>query len=1211
MQSAPTIYTNFKQIPAKTGIRIALLFFVLFGLTSPVFAQVNNWSYNSSDVLSSATYHNITNYADANKNLIINVAGDSQVVFGASGTNFTIYKTSTSGIIVPRTDLASIELRGNNSGAQLQFGGNGIVYAEAGYNGGAGASDAWDFASGKSMITNIDLTLQSGGNATDGVSGAQALNGGKGGAGGNSIFSFNQGTAQFNGVTQFGGNGGDGGNGANSGEGYYATKGGAGGDGGDSTWTVTAGSVVFNNAASWGGNGGDGGLGGQNLSTSACAEHGNGGIGGTAKLTLSNGTVSFNKTAHLGGQGGDSLRGNGGSGGVGRIALSGGKLEFKSSSTLGGQGGNSTYSKAGSGGLGYMEASGGTLIATAPFTWGGTGGNADGVGAAAGTGGESIIYFSGAQVTLTGASDNWNAIGGQGGTSVYAASGSGGKGIVVFSAGTVTANYLQLGGSGGNAGTLNASKAGDGGEANAQFTGGNVSLTHIQFGGQGGNADTSNAAAGKGGSALIYFDSGVNALQNAVFGGNAGYSYNSNNAELVGADGGNAVVNYRGGSTNFNAAIFGGNGGNVYLPNDTLSTTSTGGDGGNGTLNVSGGNALFTNEVILGGNGGSVFLNGTETAAPGSTGGCGGNGTLNINGGMTTFKNALYLGGVGGQGAGAGRGGKGTINVSSGVLRVESALIAGGMAHSDYTGTFINASKRELSYLSNTGAGVVSVTGGALILDKTSLITSFNSNSSFRASGGSILFNIDSSSTTAQPLGAIAMPTIVITGNAHLGVTMDSWRSGKYELDSTQAVLIADTSNALKVDSNSFSSIFYDLETYRGTEDNANKWYLKSVDVKDLDEVWSAAGDNAKSLHNMSLSDDASRDLNNTLFQSRTYDQLNEAADQISGSLYSNALTAPLQRVTSINQIVMTQIMQVNGIYREGFVYNDSLSNVRYLGSDEGILANNRVAPWGGYYGSTATTGFDQSRAGYDYDSNGFIVGLDLPFYTIRLGGYYAFGDSGMSSSSSIAGATQIDGQDHLIGLYMKWNALLFSGYWGISGNYGYSSYDSRRVLPDGAAAASYEGSQWGLYAERGWSVPFWLFNLDPYMALQYESISQDGFNESGSSNLRFSYDSASLKSFRGILGVRGIMNLGVFKLSLGGSYIREMSDCDPFINATAISSGDSITLYGLGGGRDWFNGQAGVTFCLGQFSLMGNYNVMLSGETTVHSGMATIKYKF
>ncbi len=1208
------------QLPPFRYVILGLILTGLSALTQPVCAQVNNWSYKASAVLTDATYDNIINFYDSTNNvpisdMTITVAGNSQVTFGTQGSNFSIYKTTTSGTIIPRTDLANITLRGNDTGARLQFGGNGIIYTKVGYNGGSGASDGWDFASGKNMTTNTDLFFQSGGNGTDGVAGEQAYNGGKGGDGGTSSFNFTQGSATFSGQTQFGGDGGNGGVGANSGEGYYATKGGTGGDGGTSYWTMTAGTVEFKNLVQMGGTGGQGGLGGQNLSTNAYATHGAGGTGGSAKIALAGGTMTFNAQSQLGGAGGYSQRGTGGMGGTGKMEISGGTVNFNKRSVLGGMGGQTEFGTGGAGGIGYVTVSGGTFNAVAAegFVWGGTGGTATGVGADAGVGGQGIVYFTGGNTNLIGNSNAENIIGGTGGESIYANSGAGGKGIVYFTGGKVDASYLQIGGDGGIAGDKNAASAGAGGDANVQFNGATAIMSEISFGGDGGDALTSKAVAGVGGNALIYFDGGNVTLTNSLFGGTGGSSSNLDNSPLTGTTGGTAQIYQSGGVTNFTGTIFGGTGGDVILPAETESTSVIGGAGGNAAYHFSGGNAVFNGTTVVGGTGGNIYIGDDVIASDlsGSTGGAGGSGALNITGGMITFKGNLYVGGTGGQGNSAGAGGTGTIAVSGGVVRFESGVVLGGLTYNAFDSLTIDSDCRTLNFLDGAAKGTLVISGGSVIIDNNTLITSYNSGSSLQATGGSILFNISTDSNSAQSLGAIVLPSIVITGSAQLGVTMDSWKAGKYNLDSSTPVLVADTSNSLKVDSTSFSSLFYNLEAFRGAGAQANELYLKSVEVKDLDEVWSGAGENAQNLHSLAFDQQGQRDINNTLFQSRNYEQLNQSADQIIGGLYADALTAPLQRVTSINQIVLTQIIQANGVYKSGFVYNDSLSSVRYLGSDQGILANNKVAPWGGYYGGTGSTSYSQQRMGYDYDSNGFIVGLDLPFYTIRLGGFYAFGDGGLNSETTLAGSTKIDSQDHLIGLYMKWNALFLTGYWGLTGNYGYSSYDSMRILPDGAAAASYNSSQWGLYLERGWSLPIWLFTLDPHLAIQYESLSQDGFTEYGSSNLKFGYDSATLKSCRGIAGIRGLMSLGIFEMSLTGSYIREMGDCDPFVRASIVSTGDSMTVYGLGGGRDWFNGGVGLNLTFGQLSLMGNYNIMLSGDTTFHSGMATIRYKF
>lgn len=1196
-----------------TRIRILLAIAALMA-AFPAYAVDYSWDYNPNEALGDVTYDNITNflYQTTENSLKINVMSNCQATFGSKGRNFTIYKTSSNGAIVQRLELGEISLRSTGTNAQLQFGGNGVVYTEAGLNGGSGAEDAWEFLSGKTMTTDADLYFQSGGNGSAGVAGKDALNGGAGGAGGISSFKFNKGSATFNGVTYFGGHGGAGGVGSVSSDKYYATKGGAGGDGGLSSWTVTDGDVTFNNVTFIGGMGGQGGNAGLNTANNVYAEHGTGGLGGNGGIDISGGTMTFQDIAYLGGTGGYSEYGTGGAGGDAVIYISGGTLSFNQASYLGGSGGESIFGTGGMGGLGYISASGGTLNVAAGTEIGGTGGSTIGTGAAAGKGGETAVYLTGAKANFSGTASEQIVIGGAGGTSRYAANGTGGKASLLVSGGVVTAKYVTVGGTGGTAGEVNQSEAGAGGEAVVRFNGGEAAFSNSFFGGTGGDAYFIKATAGAGGKATVIFDDGNNTFRNVYFGGSAGTTIYDYEITRSGADGGEAVIKHQNGVNTFENTYFGGRGGDIVVSDFDPDSDQrlVGGSGGKATLTVTNGSAIFKGATIFGGSGGGV-VDELGDAIPNGTGGNGGAAVVNISGGMTSFKGNVIVGGTGGIGSVNGAGGAGTINITDGMLRVESTVLVGGLTRPDFAGLSIDSDSREFSYKDDSGIGTVTVTGGILVISQDALLTSSNMKSAFKASGGSLLFNIDPDGGENQRLGAIVMPSIVVNSNAQLGITMDEWKEGKYTFDTTNPILVAETSNSLKVDSNSFESLFYTLETYQGAGIDANKWYLKSVIVNDMDEVWAGAGETVGTLNSVMLSEEARRDVNNIFFQAQNYEQLNAAADQLAGAAYADAITTPLQRVTSINQIVMAQVMQVNGIFHAGYVYDDALSNVRFLGEDRGILANNKVAPWGGYYGGTATTSASLGRTGFDNDSHGFIVGLDLPVQVFRLGGYYAFGSSGLDTKSILAGKTHIKGDDHLIGLYMKWNALMLTGYWGLTGNYGYSSYKSSRALSSGTALASYGGSQWGIYLERGWSVPIWLFNVNPHLALQYESISQDAFSESGTSSHCFDYDKLTLKSFRGIVGLRGIMNLGTFKLTLNGSYIHEMGDENPAIHAVIVETGDSMTVYGLGNGRDWFNGGAGVTLCLGPFTVMANYNLMLNGSTTFHSGMATLKYKF
>lgn len=1189
--------------PILSSVRSAALagaFVSLLGGT--VASAYDNWQYSSSS-LGTGFYGNIVNFPGTGKPLEITLNPGATVEFGNPGTTFTIKTASDdSGTRIDRTSLSSINLSTIGAAeATVQFGGDGRVFAETdyGYNGGAGSEDTWTLTGGQKFTTGLNLTFQSGGDGTNAIAGHDALNGGTGGAGGNSNFTLTNSSATFDGTTRFGGAAGDGGEGASYVSKYNPTKGGAGGTGGNAAWAVTNSIVEFKDSAQFGGDGGEGASGGQGSAEGAWASHGAGGKGGDAILTLNTGgNIRFYSDVVVGGNGGGSQRGTAGVGGTGSITLSGGTLQFDQKSQLGGQGGETSLGTAGAGGNASVLLSSGTFLANQSVQWGGTGGQAVAVGGVSGAGGAATVAFQGAQATFINNEGSRHQFGGNAGDSFYK-TGAGGAGSLYFQGGTIILESANVGGAGGK--TM-AGQAGAGGEAKLYFGNAVTSIKDIQMGGSGGQALAQNATAGEGGKATLVFENGTHSIVKSIVGGTAGAVANNGNTSYLGAKGGQASVSISGGVVSFDKVTFGGKGSLVVTSTEGTGT-GTGGAGGDVLLNVTGGNIDF-GRVVFGGTGGNATD--SESGYLGVAG-AGGNVNAEFARGGVNFNDIVVFGGQGGQGATDGAGGTANVTFSGATVRFSNLAIFGGL-----DGT-TEVSGLPSGDIEKAGKAAIFLNSGTVIIERGALLTSYNVESYFKATGGLLLFNVQPTQVGANnqvEMGAVELPRITIEGSAQLGITMSEWKSGTYELDKTTAALTAKDANSLKINNTTFDKLFYSLDVFRGEGDDANKLYLDKVTVRNPDEVWAAAGGNVAAYRQLEIPDDVDESINNMLMQSRSYEELETAVDHLGGTIVANSNVMQLARITSINQTVLSQIVQANGVANKGYVYDDSLSRVRYLGTDKGLLANNHVAPWVGYYGGTGDMGFSNHKSGYDLDSEGVIVGLDLPLYVMRLGGYYAFGESSVKTQSLI-GNGKVDADDHLIGLYGKWNSIILGGYGYLSGNYSYSSYDSQRILTDGAAFGSFKNKQWGLYYEKGWQLPFICVILNPYIGLQYEDLYTKSFTETGSSDLRMSYGRSDLESFRGLLGLRGILTLGFFELSANAAYMREMGDLNPAINATLVSTADTMQFWGNGGGRDSLNAGAGVNLTFGQLSLMANYNLILSSELTFHAGVVTVRYKF
>ncbi len=216
----------------------------------------------------------------------------------------------------------------------------------------------------------------------------------------------------------------------------------------------------------------------------------------------------------------------------------------------------------------------------------------------------------------------------------------------------------------------------------------------------------------------------------------------------------------------------------------------------------------------------------------------------------------------------------------------------------------------------------------------------------------------------------------------------------------------------------------------------------------------------------------------------------------------------------------------------------------------------------------------------YDGDQIGFLTGLDLfGSCDCRFGAFYGYQNNEMKNAA-VAGFGKLETKNHLIGLYHQFGDETVYNIYTIRG--GYDRYDTTRQIDVLGArdslATKYDGFNAGATFERGANFALQPFVFSPFVAVDYNFLYREAFEERSTSGSGYALRSGSTNyhSLRGIVGARLFVDMypGDQHVRIGarGAYIHEF--LDGMFGETNVSFAGLPTtefpIYGNALGRDW-----------------------------------------
>jgi uncharacterized protein with beta-barrel porin domain len=946
-------------------------------------------------------------------------------------------------------------------------------------------------------------------------------------------------------------------------------------------------------------------------------------VGNNNRLFFVNsGTVVLSNMDISGGQakGGDG--GSGAGGGGGGLGAGGGlfvnsgasvtiqNVTFNGNSAVGGNGGAKNSLAFGGGGGGGLGSNGGDGGAGVSVGAGGGGGGVSGAGGVGGTGGG----------------------GGGGGTSGGSAGGplTGGPG----------------GGGGGNGGD--------------RLNSGNAGATNGGGGGGGlqGSGGTGGSFGGGGGGGLGVLGTGNGG--NGGFGGGGGGTTLLGTAGSAGFGGGVGGSNAAGGGGSaLGGAIFVRQGGSLTIvdSNATANNTVTGGTGAS-TGEAAGSNLYLMNGVnaTFGGTGSSQFsgniagqgaitkqdsgiltLSGTNTQTGGTTVS---DGTLrgttdSLQGNIANSANVQFDQSSGGTYSGAISGTGSVIKSGSGTVTFSGANNYNGQTSVNSGSLLVNG-----SISSNTtvaAAGVLGGTGtinadvtsnGQLAPGTADRIGTLHVNGNLATNTGSgVQVRINNGGTTPGQNNDL----IAVNGNANLGGSVYvTASSGSYSAGTTYTFLTY-TGNRTGTFDGIFDNLpLMDLELIYGNGVVQFELFRNSTDYAAL-----ARTSNQLQIatyldsHSQLATGDFAAVLDALNVQ--TADGARSAFNQMTGQIHGTFSQLCVQNTSQMYLLLNRHIHMQQAQWSQNETAGNQLggespsSDIVLASYDSAtqelslVRRNDGDPTWDGWvtgYGLGGNAQGDGNASGGTYGIGGTLFavqrGLD-DRHTFGLFGTFAGLNLNLTDLAQAATAN-----DFQFGSYLR--GTNGCNYYLVASSVGFTDYSATRGIEfDGISRVAHgdtNGWQASAWLERGLQFQVGRSAIQPFMAIQYIYLRQNGFTETGADSLNLQVDGIDTNALRGILGIYGdrpvqLQNGQVIAPRLRALWLHEFLQPETSFNSTFSSvGGASFITQGLNYGRDWAVLGGGLNWLLtDRCSLFADYDLQVNAVQALHLGSGGLQY--
>lgn len=280
--------------------------------------------------------------------------------------------------------------------------------------------------------------------------------------------------------------------------------------------------------------------------------------------------------------------------------------------------------------------------------------------------------------------------------------------------------------------------------------------------------------------------------------------------------------------------------------------------------------------------------------------------------------------------------------------------------------------------------------------------------------------------------------------------------------------------------------------------------------------------------------------------------------------------------------------------------------------------SDDEFSAWVIGYGMGGVGQSDGNAAGGNYSTGGTLIAIQRRLDDdMLLGMYGAYTSFALSTDGPQQSANATDGQ---VGTFFRYEDGL--GYSLLSASVGPDGYNTTRAINIGNivgnAEADFGGWQSSIWLERGATLDYGGWTVQPLAALSYVFLHQNGYTETGPTIGNLSVDDINTNALRGVLG--GYVSRS-FETSHGSVlrpearafWLHEFLEPETTVDSsfTAIG-GPSFATQGLNFGRDWGVIGAGLNWSVTQqLSLFANYDLLVNSRQTSNFGSGGLQFSW